>query len=76
MPDIITSSATIYTGEAEDMSLVRMVELTIHMPLSHARRLAAHKRKRDEAGVPILAPEAKEVGEPVLKALCDAGIDR
>ena len=64
----------IYSGEGDDMADLPMVELTIRMPLARARRLAAHKRTRGR--LDILADEAKEVGEPVLEALCDAGVDR
>ena len=43
------------------------------IPLEDADRLADHYRQRTEAGLDILADEAKEAARPILAALAAAG---
>lgn len=68
------SKPVVYNGEDANMADEPRVRMTIDMPLAKAQELAAHKRERGP--LDILAPEAKEVGEPTLQALVDANIDR
>lgn len=66
-------NVTAYTGEDEAARRVDRVSVVVDMPATDAERLAAHYRERTEAGLDILADEAKEAARPILAALAAAG---
>lgn len=60
-----------YTDEMADLSPCPCVEVVVRLSVEDADRLAAHRVSRLPSD--ILAAEAREVAEPVLDALVEAG---